>query len=129
MTHVTPAAKPSILLVDDDPDICRALTDLLEYEQYEALAVGTGTEAIAKAKARSFSAMILDLGLPDFDGLALLKALRKIDSTVPIIILTAQTGEDRKTGCLEAGAYAFLSKPHDKHDLKAILSRAVIANS
>ena len=100
--------------------------DLLEHEQYEVIAVGTGTEAMAKVKVRSFSAIILDLGLPDFGGLALLKTLIQIDSTVPIIILTALTGEDSKTECLEAGAYAFLTKPYDKHDLIATLSRAII---
>ena len=126
MVHANAAIKPSILLVDDDPDICCALTDLLEHEAYQVVAVGTGTDAIAKAKARRFSTVILDLGLPDFDGLSLLRALRRIDSTVPIIILTARW-EDRKTECLTAGAYAFVSKPYNKEELKAILTRAVIA--
>ena len=94
--HVTPATKPSILLVDDDPDICYALTDLLEHEQYQVVAVGTGTEAITEATAHRFSTIILDLGLPDFDGSEVLKALKKIDSTVPIVILSAFTGEDSK---------------------------------
>ena len=127
MAHANAAIKPFILLVDDDPDICCALTDLLEHEQYQVFAVGTGTDAIATAKAHRFSIAILDLGLPDFDGLSVLKALRRIDSTVPIIILTALTEEDGKTECLAAGAYAFVSKPYNKDELKAILTRAVIA--
>jgi PAS domain S-box-containing protein len=129
MSPVTPSTKPCILLVDDDPDIGRALTDLLEHEQYQVMAVGTGTEAIAQARVRRFSAVILDLGLPDLDGLAVLKVLRDLDPNLPILVLTALTSEGRKASSVAAGAYGFLSKPYDKAELKETLLRAVAGNS
>ena len=68
---------PLILLVDDDPDIRESLTDLLEYHGYRVDSVSTGAQAIEKANGDRFSAVILDLGLPDADGIAVLRVLQE----------------------------------------------------
>ena len=68
---------PSILLVDDDPDICESLTDLLEHHGYRVDSVSTGAQAIEKAKVDRFNAVILDLNLPDGDGIAVLRVLKE----------------------------------------------------
>ena len=123
--HAGDIAEAKILIVDDDVDICRALSDLLEHEGYRVHFVGTGTEAIATAKATRFTAMILDLGLPDMDGSVVLQAVTGLDRNLPVIILTAFTAEEKTVGLLRQGAYAYLTKPYNKEQVKATLARAV----
>jgi DNA-binding response OmpR family regulator len=113
-----------ILIVDDDPDICIALTDLLEHEGYHVVSVGTGTEAIAKAESRAFGAVILDLGLPDLDGFSVLRALANVDPRLSVIILTALGSEQKRLAGLQQ-AFAYLTKPYDREELKATVARAV----
>ena len=120
-----PSSKSSVLLVDDDPDIVLVLTDWLDERGYEVVSVGSGIEAIAFARARRFSAIILDFGLPDMSGLTVLQALRQLNAYLPVIVLTAVSTEETKRKCLEAGAYAYVTKPYDTHTLGATLVRAI----
>jgi|GEM_PF-3081457 len=129
MAHATPFPRPCLLLVEDDLDIGEALRDFLEHEGYQVNLVGTGAEAMSRAREPHFSAVILDLGLPDLDGLTVLNALQGLDPSLPVIISTALIEEGRKASCLAAGAYGFLCKPYNREDLIPMLSRAVAANS
>lgn len=124
-TQSTIAPSPSILIVDDDPDIARALQDLLEYEGYQVQAASTGGEAISRATEDHFSAVILDLGLPDVDGFSVLRTLTKADPKLPIIILTAFLKDARTIASLREGAFAYLTKPYNRDELKATLRRAI----
>ena len=65
--------KADILIVDDDPDIAQALLDFLEHDGYRVDLAGTGSEALARSREQVYSAVILDLGLPDLDGLRRIK--------------------------------------------------------
>lgn len=81
---------PTILVVDDEVDICLALSDLLESEGYQVETVQTGSEALHRVSpVHSYSAVILDLGLPDLDGLIVLQRVYGQDPTLPVVILTA----------------------------------------
>lgn len=122
-------AEATVLIVDDDADICRALSDLLEHEGYRIEHVGTGMDAIARAQATRLSAVILDLGLPDLDGASVLRTLTDLDSHLPVIILSAFTAEEKTVGLLRQGAYAFLAKPYNKEQIKATLARAIGAKA
>jgi len=115
----------SILIVDDDPDIIQALSDLLEHEGYPVQTAGRGEQALALGKAQRFGAVILDLMLPDLDGLSVLKGLKEIDPKVPVIILTAYPASDKKDAAFKDGAHAYLIKPYNRDELKAILSQAI----
>src|SRR5438034_11576285 len=75
-----------ILIVDDDPDIREALSDRLVLEGYTAQAVGTGGEAIQKVRHERYGAVLLDIGLPDINGLSVLKILTELDSKLPVIV-------------------------------------------
>jgi len=119
------SSQTSVLIVDDDPDICEALRDFLQHEGYHVQTVGTGTEGIAQAQQRRYGAVILDLGLPDLDGIEVLKVLQELDSKLPVIILTAYTTEEKTIGSLRQGAFAYLTKPYNREELKATLHRAV----
>jgi len=114
-----------ILVVDDDPDISQALMDFLEYDGYHVDLAGTGLEALARLKQQSYSAVILDLGLPDLDGLVVLKRLQEHDPDLPVIILTAFTAPERTAGAVGHGAFALLTKPYNREQLRGTLRRAI----
>lgn len=122
---LTSTSDCSILIVDDDPDIAFTLQELLEHDGYNVEFVSTGTEALSKAKDRHYNAVILDLGLPDMDGLDVLGSLQRMDPTLPVIILTAFTNSERTIGSLVQGAFQYLTKPYNRDELRATLRRAV----
>ncbi len=122
---VTALPPPTILIVDDDPDIALVLHDLLEHVGYRVSVAGTGAEALAKAKVESLSAVLLDLMLPDMDGLSVLTLLKEVDPILPVIMLTAFVEVAKKHSSLTEGAFGYLTKPYDPEELKALIRRAV----
>lgn len=117
---------PEILTVDDEPDIGLALTDFLNQEGYAVTVVGTGQAALDLTEHHKFQAVILDLGLPDCDGLDVLTQMLNRDPGLPIIILTAYSPLERYTGKVEGSpAFAYLSKPFDRKKLKDTIRRAI----
>lgn len=109
---------PTILVVDDDPPFRRCLRSALANHGYSVAEAGTvaaGLEATARTKP---SLVLLDLGLPDGDGLRLLEAIRSA-STLPIIVLSARAGEGDKISALDAGADDYLTKPFGTGELMA----------
>lgn len=117
---------PEILTVDDEPDIGLALTDLLHQEGYGVTVVETGRAALDISEYHQFHAVILDLGLPDYDGLEVLTHMLRRDPGLPIIILTAYSPLERYTGKIEGSpAFAYISKPFDRNKLKNIVRQAI----
>ena len=127
MQSRTEPLLPAVLIVDDDSDIALVLHDLLEHAGYRVQVAGTGAEALAKAKADSFAVVLLDLMLPDMDGLSVLTLLKQIDPVLPVIMLTAFVEVAKKHGSLTEGAFGYLTKPYDTEELKALIARAVKA--
>jgi DNA-binding response OmpR family regulator len=124
--HAPQSLQSSILVVDDDPDICMALTDLFGEQGHQVAAVGTGTEAVNQVARHHFDAVLLDVGLPDIDGLTVLSTLTELQPHLPIIILTAYTSFGKKLGTLDIpGAYASLAKPYKVRELTATVGRAL----
>ena len=119
------ATKADILIVDDDPDIAQALLDFLEHDGYRVDLAGTGSEALARSREQSYSAVILDLGLPDLDGLVVLRKLLDQDPKLPVIVLTAYTTSEKTSGAVAQGAFALLTKPYNREQLRGTLSRAI----
>lgn len=119
-------AHPAILIVDDDPDILTALHDLLEHDGFLVTGVSTCCEALAQVKTVDFAAVLLDIGLPDGDGLAVLGAIRAFAPSLPVIILTAFTSQDYRARSLSSGAFFCLTKPYNRDELRAVLRRAVM---
>jgi PAS domain S-box-containing protein len=118
--------QQSILVVDSDPDIGIALKDLLTSEGYHVSLVETGSGAISAVKEpKQFSAVLLDMGLPDVEGLTVLKTLIEFDANLPVIALTAYAETEKTVGALELGAFAYLKKPYNKDELKTTLVRAI----
>jgi PAS domain S-box-containing protein len=119
------SAPPCVLIVDDDPDIRQALGDMLEAEGYGVHATGTGADGIARAGQVFYGVVLLDIGLPDIDGHAVLRALREVDPTLPVIILTGYGSEQNTIGPLNKGALAYLTKPYRPAEIKALVRRAM----
>ena len=125
---ISPPHTPhsSILVVDDDPDISMALSDLFGELGHEVSTVGTGTEAVDQVTHHHFDAVLLDIGLPDIDGLRVLSTLSLLKPHLPVIILTAYTDFGKKVGKLDfPGAYAALAKPYKAHEVAATVGRAL----
>ncbi|MDH3504115.1 MAG: PAS domain S-box protein [Nitrospirota bacterium] len=123
------ANLPTILVVDDESDITLALGDLLGHEGYQVEAVETGSEALRRVSStHPYSAVILDLGLPDLDGLIVLQRLHTQDETLPVIILTAHGDQKEKIATLQHHAFAHLIKPYDKQEVIEMVHRAVAVN-
>lgn len=107
-----------ILVVDDDPDILRILQDNLELDGYRVLTASTGKEALRLFERVPAALMILDLSLPDIDGIQVCRSIRE-KSNIPIIMLTARDRLPDKVLGLETGADDYLVKPFDYLELAA----------
>jgi two-component system, OmpR family, response regulator len=100
----------TVLVVDDEPQIQRFLRPALTAAGFTVEPARSGAEALAKFRAEQPEIIVLDLGLPDMNGLEVLKEVRKT-SPVPIVILSARDDEDGKVAALEAGADDYVLKP------------------
>ena len=117
---MTAEDAPLVLIVDDEPPITRALSAALTARGYRADVATTGQQAVDKTALQRPSAIILDLGLPDLDGIAVLRMIRAW-SDVPVIVLTAEGTEDRMIRALDDGAEDYITKPFSTPELLARL--------
>ncbi len=118
--------KRSILVVDSDPDIGIALKDLLASQGYEVAVVEKGSAAITAVREfKHYSAVLLDMGIRDTDGLSVLSTIIQLDANLPVIALTAYGETEKTVGALEIGAFAYLKKPYNKEELITTLARAI----
>lgn len=111
----------NILLVEDDLALSGALGDSLRRQNYAVNAVHSGKDALAAVKQGETDMVVLDLGLPDMDGLQVLKSLRSRDASLPVLILTARDSMNDKILGLDGGADDYLPKPFDMAELFARL--------
>jgi two-component system KDP operon response regulator KdpE len=109
-----------LLVVDDEPQILRALRPGLEAAGCEVESVGDATEALQAVAARPFDVLIIDLGLPDMDGKDLITKVREFNDT-PILVLSARHAEEEKIAALDLGANDFVNKPFGIGELMARL--------
>jgi DNA-binding response OmpR family regulator len=119
---VTPPTLPEVhrlLLAEDDEGIREPLTRALRRESYEVEAVADGAEAARRGVEGSFDLLVLDLGLPGVDGLEVCRRVRAAHPRVPILILTAQSGELDVVEGLDAGADDYVPKPFRLAELLA----------
>jgi two-component system, OmpR family, KDP operon response regulator KdpE len=118
------ATRPRVLVVDDEPQIVRALKVVLREAGFEAVPAETGSEALDLAAVRPPDAAIVDLVLPDIDGIAVTRTLREW-SEMPILVLSAVGEEEQKVRALEAGADDYITKPFGARELVARLNAAL----
>jgi two-component system KDP operon response regulator KdpE len=113
-----------VLVIDDDPALRRALQLGLRAGGHEVVTAGNGEEGMTQAAICSPDVVILDLGLPDVDGLAVCRSIREW-SEVPIVVLSATGSEDRKVAALDGGADDYVTKPFGMAELAARIRAAI----
>ncbi|MFJ1731688.1 response regulator [Streptomyces sp. NPDC088254] len=113
-----------VLVVEDDPQLVRALVINMQARHYGVDAAPDGATALRLAAARQPDVVVLDLGLPDMDGVDVIKALRGW-TRVPILVLSARRASDEKVAALDAGADDYITKPFSMDELLARLRAAV----
>lgn len=122
------ARSSAVLIIEDDALICKLLQVVLEHQGHAVQIAETyaeGTDAIEQTKP---SLIILDLGLPDGDGLDLLRHLREdLKASVPVLVLTAFRQEDKAVRAFELGADDFVTKPFAPRELVARIERVLAA--
>ncbi|MPY57546.1 response regulator [Streptomyces spongiae] len=113
-----------VLVVEDDPQLAKALVINLQARQYGVDAAPDGATALRLAAAGPPDVVMLDLGLPDMDGVDVIKALRGW-TRVPVLVLSARRASDEKVAALDAGADDYITKPFSMEELLARLRAAV----
>ncbi|HEY4940417.1 MAG TPA: response regulator transcription factor [Rhizomicrobium sp.] len=119
-------AKPlRVLVVDDEPPIRRLLRTSFGAQGYQVAEAGNGAAALAALKGTPVDLVILDLGLPDMDGFAVIEALRGSGSSVPIVVLSSRDDETGKVRALDLGADDYVTKPFGVDELMARVRAAL----
>jgi two-component system, OmpR family, KDP operon response regulator KdpE len=113
-----------VLVVDDDPALLRALRVALQHAGYEVVTASNGEGGISETALSAPDVIVLDLGLPDIDGLAVCRRIRQW-SDVPIIVLSATVAELRKVAALDTGADDYVTKPFGMAELEARIRAAL----
>jgi len=108
---MVPLKVQRILLVDDDPDIRQFVTERLERAGYSVWVAQTGPQALTMIASGQFDGLVLDIGLPEVDGVGVLKSVRAQQLTMPVLIITAAEARDDALRAVQGGAQAYLLKP------------------
>ncbi|MFN8112290.1 MAG: response regulator transcription factor [Solirubrobacterales bacterium] len=111
----------NVLVVEDDPDLRRLLTEGLDREGFEVRAVANGTEALAASEQADLGLLVIDIGLPDADGRDLCQALRSRGHSAPVLFLTAKDALTDRLSGFSAGGDDYLTKPFAFAELVARL--------
>lgn len=119
------SASATILLVEDDPRIASFLDKGLRIAGFTVIWVTTGTEALARLEEGGIDLELLDLGLPDIDGLEVLRQARERGVDVPAIVVTARTDPRDRASAVDLGIEAYLTKPFPRAELLAAVHAAL----
>ncbi len=128
-----PSSNPYVAIVDDDPSIRTALGRALRIENYDVELFEDGTSALKAVQLRAPDAIVLDLQLPDIDGLEVCRRIRRGGDATPILMLTARDAVNDRVEGLDVGADDYLVKPFDLAELlarlRALLRRRVVSEA
>lgn len=122
------AQKVSVLIIEDEKSICEFVAKTLQSHDYKTTAVHTGKDGLAQLTSSLPDIVLLDLGLPDMDGMDIIKKTREWTS-VPIIVISARTQEKEKVLALDNGADDYITKPFGTYELLARMRTAIRHNN
>jgi DNA-binding NtrC family response regulator len=114
-----------ILLIDDDPNCLDAIDQILRRDGYETFAIGEGRGAVKIIMENSIDLAIVDVHLPDIDGLHVLYEIKRVRRDLPVMLMTAEPSKELRLASLEAGAYSFISKPINIPSFRRIVAKAL----
>ncbi|MFD0865175.1 response regulator transcription factor [Tessaracoccus lubricantis] len=126
MAHADPLTRPDgtpirVLTVDDEPSLIELLSMAMRYEGWDVYTAASGAEAVKVAREAQPDALVLDMMLPDFDGLEVMRRIRTEDPDVPVIFLTAKDGVSDRIAGLTAGGDDYVTKPFSLEEVIARL--------
>lgn len=116
---------PNVLIVDDEENVLYSFSKALSGGAVEVLTAGDGAEAIASVRRQKIDAVVLDVRLPDMSGLDVFDHLRRVDPSLPVIFVTAHATTETAIDAMKRGAFEYLVKPVDVHQLQALVIKAV----
>jgi two-component system response regulator AtoC len=117
--------KPAILVVDDDEVMRQTLSDVLTKRGYAVATAETGGQTLSCLKDQPFDLILLDIRLPDMDGLDVLKRLKEIESDLMVIVMTAYSDVQTAVTAIKSGAYDYIDKPFELEELKILIRKAL----
>ncbi|MBN1622537.1 MAG: response regulator [Endomicrobiales bacterium] len=116
--------KGNILIVDDEPDILVVLGEFLSNEGFKVFTAKNGQQGIEKIKEHNIDLLLLDIAMPEMNGIETLKEIKKIKSVLPTIMITAYRDAEKVVEAFRLGAYDCIFKPFDlKYLRKAVLAK------
>lgn len=118
-----------ILVVDDEKGVCHSFKKILGRHGYDVITASSGTEAIKKAEVESPDLVILDISMPEMDGIETLKRLKSICPNLMVIMMTAYNTPDRAITAMKYGAYDYLTKPFNNAQLISLVRKAITAGN
>jgi len=125
-THrAAPQTGETILVVDDEPEVCGIVQRVLRHDRFRVLCATNGRSALAKLSRRCVDLVILDIYMPDLDGLQVLERLRRLQKNLPVLMLTGHGHLDTARQAMELGAYDYVTKPFSIELLKKVVHEAL----
>jgi DNA-binding NtrC family response regulator len=121
--------KPSILIVDDDEVMQQTLSDVLRKRGYEIFSVSSGNGAFPVIKKNIVDLVLLDMKLPDVDGLEVLKKIKELDTEILVIMMTAYSDVQTAVSAMKSGAYHYINKPFELEELKLLIEKGLETKS
>ena len=121
--------KPSILIVDDDEVMQATLSDVLRKGGYEIFSVTSGNETLSVIKKNIIDLVLLDMRLPDVDGLEVLKQIKAFDTEILVIMMTAYSDVQTAVSAMKSGAYHYINKPFELEELKLLIEKGLETKS
>ena len=117
--------QPRILVIEDQEDLAALYESALAREGYRVAKAYTGEEGVAAFQDDGADVVLLDMTLPEMNGLQTLQQIRALDARVPVVVATGETSDDTRQQCARLGVHEYLSKPVDHADLARSLRRAL----
>ena len=117
-------AKMTILIIEDEKNICDFMATTLKAQGYKTITTGLGREGLSLTASQCPELILLDLGLPDIDGMEVIRRVRDYTS-IPIIVISARTQEKEKVTALDLGADDYITKPFGSSELMARIRTAL----
>ena len=121
--------KPSLLIVDDDEIMRETLSDVLKKRGYDVISVGSGNGALSTIKKNLIDLILLDMKLPDVDGLEVLKKIKEFDTEILVIMMTAYSDVQTAVSSMKSGAYDYINKPFELEELRLLIEKGLETKS
>jgi DNA-binding NtrC family response regulator len=118
-------ATEKILIVDDEQSMTQFLGIVLRKEGYQVASTNSGKDALEKVRGESFDAVITDIRMPGMDGIQLLEGIKKIDPTLPVVIMTAYASQQSAIDAVNLGAFQYLIKNAKNDEIKLVVRNAI----